>query len=500
MYEKLGTDNIPGSPWRAVPNYNGYQADAQGNLVYTEPNYLDVDKPFLTSTGPGIEGGATHRMGCLYDPQFDFPVLSTTTQNGGNDFSGQAFVQHRNMYVIPWAYANVAHYRSAGSNGLRAPGEYKGGGILALDAKTGQVLWDNWDKSWLGLDMAHGQTTLATASDLVFVGRDDGYIIALDVLTGEILWKFQSGAGVEGGMATYSIDGEQYVVALSFVGWRLRDGVQARRHAGRASHAGVVGRSHPARWRRHADAWQHDEQHGLPGRARTSRLIRPAARDSIATGGMVPNNLGVPVGTTVTFRNPGAETFPLFPNLKEHCATQFFEGVFNPRLQPGQTFQYTFTREGEYWYNDCTDPRPTGRVNVTAAVVDLPGALQIAPPMLNLKPPTGIFTGVNGVDQRGVEATRRLHARHRLWRQGDDQGALVERPVRSHLGPDVGRRQDAGCLLRQGRARQQHGCRHCGSADGLRVVHEWRSAEAADVDGQRTGDEVSESALSNNNK
>ena len=52
----------------------------------------------------------------------------------------------------------------------------------------------------------------------MFAGRDDGYIIALDVLTGEILWKFQSGAGVEGGMATYSIDGEQYVVALSFVG------------------------------------------------------------------------------------------------------------------------------------------------------------------------------------------------------------------------------------------------------------------------------------------
>ena len=70
----------------------------------------------------------------------------------------------------------------------------------------------------------------------------------------------------------------------------------------------------------------------------------------------------------MTFRNPGAETFPLFPNVKEHCATQFFEGLFNPKLQPGQTFQYTFDREGEYWYNDCTDPRPTGRINVTAAV------------------------------------------------------------------------------------------------------------------------------------
>ena len=53
VWEKLGTDNIPGNPWRGVPNYNGYQPDANGNLVYTEPNYLDVDKPFVRTTRPG---------------------------------------------------------------------------------------------------------------------------------------------------------------------------------------------------------------------------------------------------------------------------------------------------------------------------------------------------------------------------------------------------------------------------------------------------------------
>ena len=48
--------NIPGDPWRAVPNYNGYQPDAGGNLVYTEPNYLDVDKPFVTIPPEYIAG------------------------------------------------------------------------------------------------------------------------------------------------------------------------------------------------------------------------------------------------------------------------------------------------------------------------------------------------------------------------------------------------------------------------------------------------------------
>jgi plastocyanin len=91
------------------------------------------------------------------------------------------------------------------------------------------------------------------------------------------------------------------------------------------------------------------------------------------------------------------ETFPTAPNLKEHCATQFFEGKFNFRLQPGQTATYTFDREGEYFYNDCTDPRPTGKVIVTLTSQDMPGALSFVPNVLNLRPADGMFTSVQGL-------------------------------------------------------------------------------------------------------
>ena len=222
------------------------------------PGYVGNNGELPTSDN---NGGTTeaHRLGCLYDPHLDLPVLSTTTQNGGNDWSGPSFVQKRGMYITPYAYANVAHYRSEGSNGLRAPGEYQSG------RRPGNERHDR--SSPVGTEMARPRPgaraePLATASDLVFLGQADGYFVAMDVLTGKILWKFQSGAGVEGGMATYSIDGEQYVVALSFVRRRLRDGVQARRHDGRASRAGVVGRSHPATVRRHADAWHHGPTSG----------------------------------------------------------------------------------------------------------------------------------------------------------------------------------------------------------------------------------------------
>jgi hypothetical protein len=81
-------------------------------------------------------------------------------------------------------------------------------------------------------------------------------------------------------------------------------------------------------------------------------------------------------------------------NVKEHCATQFFEGLFNFRLQPGESARYTFTRAGEYYYNDCTDPRPVGKVIVTLAAEMAP--VQFASNTLDFRSPTGLFTGVTG--------------------------------------------------------------------------------------------------------
>jgi plastocyanin len=131
--------------------------------------------------------------------------------------------------------------------------------------------------------------------------------------------------------------------------------------------------------------------------ARGSRTAdTAAARDSVSANAMQPTHLRVPVGATVTFRNPGAETFPSFPNLQPHCATQFFEGEFNVKLQPGETYQHTFDRAGEYYFNDCTDPRPTGKIEVYLVAQDQPGALKFTPGKFDFATDTGLFTGVDG--------------------------------------------------------------------------------------------------------
>jgi plastocyanin len=80
--------------------------------------------------------------------------------------------------------------------------------------------------------------------------------------------------------------------------------------------------------------------------------------ESIAQNAVAPQILEVTKGTTVTFLNPSE-------NKQDHCATQFFEGLFGKApLKPGQSFSYRFDRPGEYYFNDCAAPLTTGKVVV----------------------------------------------------------------------------------------------------------------------------------------
>ncbi len=53
--------------------------------------------------------------------------------------------------------------------------------------------------------------TLSTAGDVVFAGGKDGYFVALDARTGKLLWKAALGGQVNAGAMTYAVDGKQYV-------------------------------------------------------------------------------------------------------------------------------------------------------------------------------------------------------------------------------------------------------------------------------------------------
>lgn len=357
----LGIDEVPvpqeprqkTSPTQPFPRQGGWTE----NCV--------VDQPLGTAI-PGNPNRAVpnYERGCLYAAHWDVPILSIPGHGGGADWNHHSYSPSTRLVYTGFGYVAAAHSLTESSNGLRPPGEYQTGGIVAVDPRTNRVKW----KKRMPYSLAHGNGILTTASDLLFIGQPDGHFLALDAEDGRELWRFQTGAAISASPITYRIRGDQYV-AIYAGGTGIPYGASAPR--GDALWAFKVGGKLPQAASPATTPVIRRPVSGQPvagsvvnntvvlARTYNAGSNTIGATESTAVNGMAPTHLRVPVGTTVTFSNPAG-------NANTHCATQFFEGLFNFRLAPGESATYTFAQAGEYFFNDCFSPRPTGKVEVVA--------------------------------------------------------------------------------------------------------------------------------------
>jgi alcohol dehydrogenase (cytochrome c) len=79
------------------------------------------------------------------------------------------------------------------------------GVVRAYDPQTLDPKWEFklGDITWGG--------TMVTAGDVVFSGGRDGYFLALDARTGALLWKANVGGQINAAAISYAINGNQYV-------------------------------------------------------------------------------------------------------------------------------------------------------------------------------------------------------------------------------------------------------------------------------------------------
>ncbi|HEX5541028.1 MAG TPA: PQQ-binding-like beta-propeller repeat protein [Micromonospora sp.] len=321
VQQPLGT-SIPGAPNRAVPNY---------------------------------------KIGPLYAAHWDEPILSIPGHGGGADWNHQSYSHRTGLMYTGYGYVAAAHSLTEGSNGLRPPGEYMTGGIVAVDPRKNEVKW----RKLMPYSLAHGNGILTTDSKLLFIGQPDGSLLCLDAENGRELWRFQTGAAISSSPIMYEVDGEQYL-AVYAGGTSIPYGNSAPRgdYLWAFKIGGTVGElpaPPPPVIRRPVSG---DPVEGsvvnntiVLGRTYNANTGDVSTVESAAVNAMAPTHLRVPVGTTVTFVNPA-------DNVRHHGATQFFEGLFDVLLAPGESFEYTFTKRGEYFFNDPTDARPTGKVEV----------------------------------------------------------------------------------------------------------------------------------------
>jgi glucose dehydrogenase/cytochrome c5 len=87
--------------------------------------------------------------------------------------------------------------------------------ILAIDPHAGKIVWRR-ERAGPGI-----AAVTATAGGVVFTGDQNGAFLALDAKTGRILYEFATGGAVGGGIATYEARGRQYVAVASGNGSRV---------------------------------------------------------------------------------------------------------------------------------------------------------------------------------------------------------------------------------------------------------------------------------------
>lgn len=161
----------------------------------TVEKFLNVDQP-LSMTGPTDYCPGSHG-------QFNGPAYSPVTS--------MLFVGSEERCET--VQLTDPHYRPG-------QGYYSGriltkwadlgtGWLRGFDAVSGKEIWR------LPFDRPINAAVTTTAGGLLLTGDTGGNFLALDQKTGKLLYRFMTGGAIAGGVASYAVDGRQYLAVAS---------------------------------------------------------------------------------------------------------------------------------------------------------------------------------------------------------------------------------------------------------------------------------------------
>jgi quinohemoprotein ethanol dehydrogenase len=172
------------------------------------------------SVAPGSQSS------CIFGAYWSEPVVMTPGTQGGLSWAPMTVSPQTNLIYIPGSIINSAFSLrrqlwdeqgqqfkglDEGRGFFRPEGEPRSGTLTAIDPATNRIVWQKRTKFPIGT----GSGLLSTAAGLLFHGESDGNLVAFDIANGEILWRFQTGTGADAPVATYEVNGEQYIALLA---------------------------------------------------------------------------------------------------------------------------------------------------------------------------------------------------------------------------------------------------------------------------------------------
>jgi alcohol dehydrogenase (cytochrome c) len=191
VLDRVTGEFLKGKPYVKVNWLDGF--DAKGR-----PNRVKFPTPEGTLTYPHVHG-ATNWAPPAFSPRTGLFYVATWENSGSVAVSGQfpRALPGPNTRQTSMGATNLVQFYN---NDTEAYGV-----VRAYDPQTLDQKWEFklGDITWGG--------TLATAGDVVFSGGRDGYFLALDARTGALLWKASVGGQINAAAISYAVNGKQYV-------------------------------------------------------------------------------------------------------------------------------------------------------------------------------------------------------------------------------------------------------------------------------------------------
>jgi alcohol dehydrogenase (cytochrome c) len=336
------------------------QSVPQEPRQYTSPTQpYPVGDSFINQCPDQVPGFAL--SGCIFAAFWDIATLTRPTGHGGSEFSPTSFdPQTGYVYVmgseqtsaVAMRPAPYVHGKSYGRGGSATPiGSPIGNTFTAMDSRNNKIVWQKRE----GGDQSYGVVT--TAGGLVFRGKVDGNLAAYNAQTGDELWDFQTGLAISAPPMVWS-DGTTEYVTVAVGGNRGGETTLDGDEVWTFSLNGNVDQAEaPPPPQTVLDFTGNPIKLGQP-----EGTTNTAAGDIIFSGTVdvqeylfTPQQVQVPVGSTVSFNNGGSIV---------HTATAQDNSWDSGDIQPGGTASVTFSSAGSWIYNCTPHPWMIGKVVV----------------------------------------------------------------------------------------------------------------------------------------
>ncbi len=183
-------------PYQFINWSSGFDLETgRAQLVPSKETHQDINTQNICPSSTG----ARDQQPAAFSPRTG--LFYTPSTNVCMDYKGMSA-----SYIAgtPYLGADVRMYAGPGSN----RGEF-----IAWNPATGQKVWGIKERFpvWSG--------PVVTAGDILFYGTMDGWVKAVDAKSGQLLWQFKTGSGVVGNVMTYlGPDGKQYVAVYAGIG------------------------------------------------------------------------------------------------------------------------------------------------------------------------------------------------------------------------------------------------------------------------------------------